>query len=174
MGSCDLKKKYDELKAIVDHPKLYLVNCFDEIRNEIDIECAKYLDKKNLAQELKEKAIEQQQEMIDELEAFQRQCLANRNCSNPNDQSQLDELEQRLKFVDKNGVSDLEKDLTCAIYNRKKMLFMNQGVIFNTTNEHKKLLIYRSNFRDILFGLLILIEDEFLIKSEKLLEWNGW
>ena len=65
MGFGDVKKIYDELKAIVDHSKFYLINYFDEIRNEIDIECAKYLDKKNLAQELKEKAITQQQEMIE-------------------------------------------------------------------------------------------------------------
>ena len=42
----------------------------------IDLECQKYLDNNKLELESKEKAVLQQQEMIDEVDSFQKKCLA--------------------------------------------------------------------------------------------------
>ncbi len=85
---------YSELKSAASHPKVYLVNTLDELRNQIDIECQKYLNRKNLGIELKMKALEQQQEMINEVDLFQKKCLDNL-AKNPLDQVNLEEIEHR-------------------------------------------------------------------------------
>ena len=99
----------EELKLIISSPRLYLVNFFDDLKNQIDIEAQIYMDKHKLEAELKEEATQQQVAMINEVDLFQKKCL---DClaAKPIDQFSLDQ------------VQSLEGDL----YARKKMLLFNQ------------------------------------------------
>ena len=67
----------DDLKLAVDCPKRYLANYFDEMKNQIDLECQVYLGRDGLADEDKEKAISEQLELIQEVDFFEQKCLAN-------------------------------------------------------------------------------------------------
>ncbi len=161
------------MKSIIDTPKCFLIQHFDGVRNQIDLECQKYLGNIKLKLKYKEKAILQQQEMIDEVDSFQKKCLANLKKEQTH-QINLEEFEKRLKLQDKDDVMELGKDLCCATYNFKRELFMNQGIVFFSKVKYKKLFGKKGHYygeqdyliNSLMFGSLILIEDEFLINSD--------
>ena len=153
----------EELKLIISSPRLYLVNFFDDLKNQIDIEAQIYMDKHKLEAELKEEATQQQVAMINEVDLFQKKCL---DClaAKPIDQFSLDQ------------VQSLEGDL----YVRKKMLFMNKGLMFlNISDLLDKLeglsLYIEKNIIDSIrngnwnfaFGMLVIVEDEYVQYSGK-------
>jgi len=153
----------EELKLIISSPRLYLVNFFDDLKNQIDIEAQIYMDKHKLEAELKEEATQQQVAMINEVDLFQKKCL---DClaAKPIDQFSLDQ------------VQSLEGDL----YARKKMLFMNKGLMFlNISDLLDKLeglsLYIEKNIIDSIrngnwnfaFGMLVIVEDEYVQYSGK-------
>ena len=153
-----LQTIYGDLKLVASS-KLYLVNYFDEIRNSIDIECQTFLDKPEAIDELKEKATQQQLEMIEQVGLFEKSCLSELEKS-PLEQLDLEELDRRVKSLDlkdKKEVEKLEKELFCEAFNRKKRIFMNKGCIF---------LAKKPKRTEVLFGILIFIEDEFVINRE--------
>ena len=121
------------------------------------------MDKHKLEAELKEEATQQQVAMINEVDLFQKKCL---DClaAKPIDQFSLDQ------------VQSLEGDL----YARKKMLFMNKGLMFlNISDLLDKLeglsLYIEKNIIDSIrngnwncaFGMLVIVEDEFVQNSGK-------
>ena len=67
----------DDLKLAVDSPKRYLATYFDELKNQIDLECQMYLGRDKLADKDKDRAISEQLEMIQEVDSFEQKCLAN-------------------------------------------------------------------------------------------------
>jgi hypothetical protein len=152
----------EELKLIISSPKLYLINFFDNLRNQIDTESQIYMDKHNLEAELKEEALQQQVAMINEVDLFQKKCL---DClaAKPIDQLSLDQ------------VKSLEGDL----YARKKMLFMNKGLIFLNISDlldrlERQYEIYLEKDEidlirngNLASGMLIIVEDEFVQYSGK-------
>jgi hypothetical protein len=134
----DLQKSFNEMKSIISTPKCFLVQHFDDVRN--DLECQKYIDNNELKVESKEKAILRQQEMIDEVDSFQKQCLAYLKTEQL-DQINFEEFEKRLQLQDKDDVMELGKDLCCAIHSIKKELFMNQGIVFYSKDSYQKLFV---------------------------------
>ena len=170
----DLQTTFNEMKSMNSSPKCFLIQHFDDVRNKIDLECQKYLDNNELKVESKEKAILRQQEMIDEVDSFQKKCLANLKTEQTH-QINFEEFEKRLKLQDKDDVMELGKDLCCAIHKIKKELFMNQGIVFFTKENYEKLFKIRSKLyssNSFIFGNLILIEDEFLMNSDKFESWS--
>jgi hypothetical protein len=175
----DLQKSFNEMKSMIASPKCFLIQHFDWVRGKIKDECQKYLDNNELELESKEKAILRQQEMIDEVDSFQKQCLAYLKTEQL-DQINFEEFEERLQLQDKDDVMELGKDLCCAIHGIKKELFMNQGIVFYSKENYEKLFDIHEDHRklfskqtdDVMFGSLILIEDEFLINSDKFESWS--
>ena len=137
----------NDLKLAVDSPKRYLANYFDEMKNQIDLECQVYLGQDELADEYKERAINEQLEMIQEVDSFEQKCLANVGHLELPTKEQIDGIRE-------------EKELYIALHQVQKQLFMNQGIIFNR-NPIKSYRILSP------FGRLIIIEDEFMILNEK-------
>jgi hypothetical protein len=175
----DLQTTFNEMKSMIASPKCFLIQHFDVVRNKIDLECQKCLNNDELKVESKEKAILRQQEMIEEVDSFQKQCLANLKKEQKH-QINLEEFEKRLQLQDKDDVMELGKDLCCAIHGIKKELFMNQGIVFYSKENYEKLFDIHEDHRklfskqtdDVMFGSLILIEDEFLINSDKFESWS--
>jgi len=163
----DLQTNFNELKSMIASPKLFLIQHFDGVRNQIDLECQKCLDNNELKLKYKEKAILEQQEMIDGVDSFQKKFLANLKKEQTH-QINLEEFEKRLKLQDKDDVMELGKDLCCATYNFKRELFMNQGIVFYKKENYEKLFerlfnnlqAYQALHNSLVFGSLILIEDE--------------
>ena len=153
-----------DFKLIVDTPKRCLASYFDELKNQIDLECQVSIGRDNLVDEEKEKAISQQLELIQEVDSFEQKCLANA------EQLELPTKEQ----ID--GIRE-EKELYIALHQVQKQLFMNQGMLFLDVKQFKEFIeppefLMRNSggsFNALFhsFGHLIIIEDEFMILNEK-------
>ena len=171
----DLQTAFNEMKTMITTPKIFLIQHFDWVRDQIKDECQKYINNNELKVESKEKAILIQDEMIDEVDSFQKKCLANTKTEQRH-QINFEEFEKRLQLQDKDLVMELGKELCCAIHSIKKELFMNQGIVFYSKDNYEKLFDFHyhscgEEFGSVLFGNLILIEDEFLINSDKFESW---
>ncbi len=70
----------------------------------------------------------------------------------------------RYRSADKDRVLQLEKELYCLLFDRKKALYMNKGIIYLNMNESYDFVNMRV---DDMFGTLIVLEDEFLLNSDK-------
>lgn len=142
-----LNDKFSKLKSLKNSPRLFIVNYFDEIRNIIDIECENYLIKHGEEREI---TIQQQEEMIKEVDLFEKKCLSNLE-SDQCFSIDLDNLQNKIESLDKNEVKKAEKELDSAIYRIEKTLLMDQGIVF--LNEEQPM---------SLFGALIIVKDEYL------------
>jgi len=178
-----------ELKSIDSSPKLYLVNHFDMVRNKIDLDTECYLDtikllvkdqSKDWHLTLKECVYQRQQGMINEVDLFQEQCVSNLT-SNPIGQMNLEEIECGLKDLrldNQEMVLKFQRQLYCELHNRKKTLFLNKGMVYLSREFCGETFSYwkndkKENFRSVvLLGCLFLVEDEFLIYSDKFKEWS--
>ncbi len=167
-----LERIYNELNEAVNG-KMYLLKYFDNLKSEIDLECVKVA----LGSGDELRAFEQQIELIEQVDLFQGECLANLE-RNPIGELSLEEWDQRLRNLDLKDMEAalrLEKELYCELYRRKKALFMNKGIVFLGMNEYEAVfkpyyLTVIDGQRDpgLLVGILILVNDEFLLYSDKL------
>ena len=152
----------NDLKLAVDSPKRYLANYFDEMKNQIDLECQVYLGQDELADEYKERAINEQLEMIQEVDSFEQKCLANVGHLELPTKEQIDGIRE-------------EKELYIALHQVQKQLFMNQGMFFFSEERFNDFVCDFTNFDSFgreysehySFGPLFFIEDEFMIMNEK-------
>lgn len=154
-----------ELKSAVNSPNVYLVTYFEDIRNQIDVECQICLNRQDLEMTAKEQAIQQQQEMINEVDLFETQCLSNLQ-KIPRGLWDLEELNSRFKR--RNSLKKLEKDIYSQLHERKKMIFMNKGILYFDRKNSQKFCKTQTLTRTILFGSLYIIEDELLLFGDRL------
>ena len=146
-----------DLKLVVDSPKRYLATYFDELKNQIDLECQMYLGQDGLADEVKERMFNQQLEHIQEVNSFEQKCLENVGKFELPTKEQIDGIRE-------------EKELYITLHQVQKQLFMNQGMFFlnsKRTKEYNINLKVENNPWSPSFGRLIIIEDEFMILNEK-------
>ena len=151
-----------------------MINFFDDIRNQIDTECQLYLCKPGLTKEEKSKALQTQQTMVDNVDRFQKQCLDNLR-SNPGVELKL--VGQNLRNFDLRNnkvVLKLEQDLCTELHNRNKFLFVNKGILFFNNAKCEVLFKMKCDNPEKYpqFGILVLIQDEFLIYSDKISTLN--
>lgn len=167
-----LEKLLNELRLIVNSPKIYLINHFNEIRSQIDLECQIYLCGDDLSTERKEQAIQIQVQMINEVDLVQQKCLTNLETITFNEQVNMKVLEQcfeGLNLEETDGLLKFEKEVYISLYQRQQLIFMNQGVLFFSIKSLLKLLDFPDlqNFDStislVLFGTLIIIENNFLL-----------
>ena len=144
-----------DLKLVVDSPKRYLATYFDELKNQIDLECQVHLD--GLADEVKERMFNQHLEHIQEVNSFEQKCLENVGKFELPTKEQIDGIRE-------------EKELYITLHQVQKQLFMNQGMFFLNSKRTKEYYInlkVENNPWSPSFGRLIIIEDEFMILNEK-------
>lgn len=143
------------------------MNHFDDIRNQIDIARQTYLNKDVLAIGDKHKAIRNQDEMIDEVDLFQRQCLEKLKTIQI-DPIYLEDCEHRFKslnMADKRAVLNLENEVYCLLFQTRKLLLNNKGFICLSISDSECLHSnkeYKHGIKTLLGILIIMIEDEFL------------
>lgn len=110
-----LEKYFIELKLAIARPALYLANYFEEMRCQIDMACETYSTSKDCeSEEKKEKAIQLQIDMINQVDQFDKECLFNlteRMGERKGDLTELENVELFLKtldFDDKEAVLNTE------------------------------------------------------------------
>lgn len=124
-----LKRQLNELRLFENSPKLFIIDHFDVIRNQIDIECETYLNGDEISFSEKQKAIQQQEEMVEEIDRLQTKCLEN------------------LKLT------------KAALYQRKKQLLMEQGIVFVDKKCELSMGMKEINGS---FGALIIVKDDYV------------
>ena len=205
----EIKKNYNEIKFILENPKLYRRNQLDEIRNQIVIECHVFLNGSNLDNESKEKVIQQQLEMIDKVYLFEKQCPENLEFNS--DKLIFAEIQSEflihLNLYNKESLFQIKKGLSCLLFNLKSKLFNKRGIIFfdflnffeiehlNPRQDYEELMDTglpnpqteseepmdldlpnqlsgnkESKSFTVIFGNLVIIEDNFLQKIGKFYE----
>lgn len=158
-----LRSSLSELKSAVNNPRLFIADYLYAIRNEIDIECEIYLSKAGWRLEEREKALQQLEGMIKEVDLFEKQCLTNVESLQfgPPNLKQLEHNLDSLDLKDGKAISMVERDLDCALIQKHKSLFMKQGLVFLNKSKCKRL----EENSGILFGALIIVEDEYLTSN---------
>ena len=112
---------FNRIKSIVESPKVYVSNYYDDICNQIDIKAIEALNLKQENEEFTEKIIQNQTEMIEQVKKQESECLANLGSSNELSQElnsiDLNEIETAIKGYDE---SDTETfNLLMEIVNRR-------------------------------------------------------
>ena len=153
----ELKEKLNKLRLLDKRPRLFIVEYFDNIRNKIDIECETFLTRHAGSDEERDKAIQQQTEMIKEVDLFEKKCFSNLG-SVQFSSIDFDKMQARIESLDmnnKDAVLKAENELESILFQREKTLLMEQeiGFLNNKIIKEKTL---------TLFGAIFIVMDEYV------------
>ena len=159
-----LRSRLNDLKVAHETPKLFLVNYFDNLRNQIDIECEiRIQDSTNSeANEI----IKTQMLLIDEVNLFQGQCIDRiSNQSSEKNQEQrlklIEEIESKLNTIDvliREKVDHLYEEIEMGIENVLSVLLSNQSFLILTKDHFSE----ETRCSDIEPCNLLVINDSFI------------
>ena len=123
-------KKLDDLKLIVEIPKLYLANYFQELRNKVDKEMFPKQILHNNDIEKKNELNQIWVEMISKIDSFEKQCTKNIDDL----QSNVNRIEEiRITLNNQNEATNLqliEDKIQEEEFELFKKLFKNRTIIF--------------------------------------------
>lgn len=154
----DLRRGLNDLKLACQNPRVYLSNYFTEFRNKIDLECQVFLKKEtNLESKRYSQALEYQDSIINQVNAFEKACCNNIPKNQLNSdlsmklEAKISNIESKLENYDK-----LKEDRVYEIFELvlngltmvQTELFKNTGIIFVSNKTNRKLAS---------FGLLLMI-----------------
>ena len=129
MNSFD--KNLLELRTIIEAPKLYLSKYFADLRTEIDLDFAPISINNEINIEEKESNIKIWIEMINRINQFEKECLKISKKAYTNNTNEIFRLiETNSHFTNDQKLELIEKEINRL----KKILFLNQIIIYNITN----------------------------------------
>ena len=160
-----LLESLNELKSALQSPRVYIYQYFTKLKNEIDLECQLHLcNQKNLQTSGSVQAIDYQSQMIDQVEAFEIMCI--KNCqflelNKENVTRSIESTEAELKSLlalEDKRIKEINLLVEENFYTTQKQLFLNRSLIFIPRSLN--LLVDIQSF-----GVLLVIEDEFVYKN---------
>lgn len=170
-----LKTYLNNLKSVIKSPRLYLSDFFTDLRNTIDIQCESSIQK--LTDDEASKSLEWQSLLISEVDAFEKECLSKLNNNGVLTNSLIKQVKHVMTAIEVNSKTGALVDspklneIKCLLEETTsdilKVLFRNQGIVF-LSKEFLSSFIFEdlneSGFEDSIesFGLLVLIEDEYI------------
>ena len=126
----EMLQKLEDLKSIVELPKLYLANYFQELRNKVDIEMVSKQMLHNNHIEMKTELNQIWVEMISKIDSFEKQCTKNIDDL----QSNVNRIEEiRITLDNQNEATNLqliEDKIQEEEFELFKKLFKNRTIIF--------------------------------------------
>jgi hypothetical protein len=142
----------EELKSIVTSPRLYLANHFSNLKNQVDLECQIFLQEQTNTVEGKQAAqfaLESQKIIISHIVSFESECIRNHDDSTD------------IKEVD---FAKLNAATFDALLTAQSTIFLNKTFKFVGRNSEffKEDAFTSLNFAIKSFGMLIVVEDEFV------------
>ena len=159
--------KTDDLKQIIEIPSLYLSNYFNELRNEVDLECLKkqkQYEERN--QENKTKINEIWKEMITKIDSFEKQCINNTIKDHQQVINRLESIELMLNNNEFNtNLEEIKETIEREETNCLQELFQNKTIVFIQDDE--KIVEFKNNL--LINGKLVILND-FFIKNTFLKE----
>lgn len=162
-----LMKSVKELKQILKEPKLYLLNYFDELQSQIDIECELMLQKQNdLQSPASIELIKTQCQMAGKLKDFEQTCLLSLKANRTEKLNQLDCLlgvvDSIESDVTENGEISRRQRVEQIMASVQEVLFDNKSMMFVTNKNPSKLLKEKMHTQLKPYGSLLIIEDQFV------------
>lgn len=159
-----LKADLNNLKSVIKSPRLYLCDYFSELRNTIDIQC------ESSEQNEATQSFETQSLLINEVDAAEKECLSklNNNFLTNGILKQVKHVMTAIEVNSKtNALVDSPKlnEIKCLLEETTsdilKVLFRNRGIVFLSK---EFLASFIPGLEGLIesFGLLVLIEDEFI------------
>ena len=140
-------QKIEDLKLIIEIPKLYLVNYFQNLRNEVDKEMLPKQILHHNDTEMKNEIDQIWNEMISKIDSFEKQCKNKDELqSNLN---QINEIRIMLGDQNETTLDKIEDKIQDEELNLFKKLFQNKTIIFENLfgkEDHKRLLIVKDEF----------------------------
>lgn len=178
-----LKSDLNKLETVFQSPRIFLANHFNELRNQIDIECEKFLQAQNDKQsERALQALDFQSRMIEQVGRYEQECLAH-SPANKLDNELAESIRNKLKLLEQHVKELTQNQLREATYsevnglvldtldNILRFLFMNREMVLLTGDCPLVREIdarVQSDF-DVFqfrvvksFGVLLIIRDEFI------------
>ncbi len=179
MSHADVQNLMKQLKTAKEQPRLYIYQYFEDLKNEIDIQCYKTLNETN-----KERMVEDQVMLIEKVEEFKSVCIKELSES-VNEERASDFKLRFVQIQDDMKRPDVSEDelermkgfLMDELLETETNLFLNQSMFFVKAGENEcegiasrgaksitSLLEWLSKKARLnqFFGLLIYVEDSFI------------
>lgn len=159
-----LKADLNILKSVIKSPRQYLSDYFSELRNSIDIQCESSIQNEST------QPFETQNLLINEVNAAEKECLSKLN-NNFLTNGILKQVKHVMTAIEVNSKTTALVDspkfdeIKCLLEETTsdilKVIFRNRGIVFLSK---EFLASFIPGFEDLIesFGLLVLIEDEFI------------
>jgi hypothetical protein len=160
----ELRNRLSELKLAQKNPRIFLTNYFNEFRNKIDTECQEVLtNKEKSCHEIwYYQALETQDLIIKEVNAFEQSCLRNMATNQLTNElsrslaNAISKIENKLECADElndDGIYEIfELSLNASILVQKE-LFNNRSIIYFNAMQ---LIKYKN------FGFLLIINNTYV------------
>ena len=171
----ELKSNMNEIYNISKSPRLYLINYYEELIRQVDLECTCrvkltddvlinpeliHQDKHELLEEL-HILYNHHADIVDTIKQFESQCYTNLDLNqstiSKSIQNSIDAMERGLNELKTN--SSVEILIGETLHDIRRLLFLNRTVLFIQRDEIPEFYL---TLNTTLVGLLIFVEDEHL------------
>ena len=172
-----LKRLLDELKWIIESPKIFLFDHFSNLINKIDFAAARQSQNaKNIRSNENLMKINQVwNRMFDVIKSFEMKCFESLNEKLLNNafNEATDSTSEAIKFLEgslkrykelsSTEIDQLDELLYQETNRIKKILFQNKSLIFfDRQHQQKDILIFNKMKNNIFFGKLIFVKDQYI------------
>lgn len=173
-----LKRLLDELKWIIESPKIFLFDHFSNLINKIDFAAARQSQNlKNIRNNENLMKINQVwNRMFDMIKTFELECFENLNeklLNNTFNDLISEETNETIRSVEANlkrykelttqEIDQIDEILYEETTRIKRVLFRNKCLIFfDRQNQQKDILIFNKMKNNVFFGKLIFVKDEYI------------
>lgn len=158
-----LNLQFEELKYVFNSPGLFLSAFFDDLKNQIDTECEKFLVSQKDSEI--DRVLEYQIQIIHTVNLFERDCFKELS-NNESTEFFANHIEKFIsdiegiisKEMSSNDLRRAEELIYNCLLEIHRQIFRNKAIVF---------LSKETCFLEIKsFGVLLFIEDEFIGKRE--------
>lgn len=153
----DLNKLLDDLRFVIELPRLYLANYFEELKARIDLlvaqRCHNETDK-----EIRKVLNANWSELINRIEVFEQECLARIN--NNKFSKHFDQVEQIEARIPVSNHDELDKIIRERIRFFERELFSNRTILFLQKQNCKLPELFSKMDSNLTFGKLIIIKNK--------------
>ena len=175
----EAEKLLEKFRSVVNQPRLYVYQFFEDMRNDIDIQFCKALNETN-----KEQMYEHQAKLISEVQQFESLCLEHVNVDSASDfQGILEQTESKLNgpVVSQAELDTVKELLSNELLKIEKVLFQDKCMFFLKAGEigdvdyevdwvgskTNNLEVWSNVIKHKkMFGLLITVKDCFIRREE--------
>ena len=95
-----LRSDFEEIKYLLDNPKVYISNYCDELRNRIDLATIEMEKKIASENKLTDKLFLTQDRMINKIKLFEKDCQSELTKKEMNDQTNMDEIRNMINVIE--------------------------------------------------------------------------